>query len=423
MAYSMQGHGCDLGETLIVPKGCVYVTLAVCGYSIDPITRNRISFIELFNKHHPYHYLLKDPVRHEKDIRDLGIFIHVHYDGHGCDPTYTDVIYNSFVGYDTNETLPPGKYVQPSGLHELGADLSSSDCPFPTVTIPPVKFIKCDTLTEDILAYVYKDSIFPTAEKVKMYIADKTPTFELFQSIGMIKQSQLFELYPGIHYNMSCRSACEETIPSTLALRRRHSYQKDSTLLIPGYKPATLHQLRLAIELYLIREDVLLAPIGSWDVSKITTMKGLFKHSTFNEDISDWDVSNVVSMEHIFTSSQYSHSLAAWNPEKLVRFDAEHSRIPALFKLPVTLQYLSISDSPITSLDFDTLHPYFAIKFERTSLDARTIARLLKFYHTESRLDTDKKAFILRQFSSGDMKVKRKSKTRRIRPSVPLVNR
>ena len=57
-------------------------------------------------------------------------------------------------------------------------------------------------------------------------------------------------------------------------------------------------------------------PIGTWCVSKITDMSGLFysmrKSSsifnflirTFNEDISEWDVSNVVNMKLMFAGAE-----------------------------------------------------------------------------------------------------------------------
>lgn len=39
-------------------------------------------------------------------------------------------------------------------------------------------------------------------------------------------------------------------------------------------------------------------PIGTWCVSKITNMAGLFNgKQTFNEDLNGWDVSSVTTME------------------------------------------------------------------------------------------------------------------------------
>jgi surface protein len=42
--------------------------------------------------------------------------------------------------------------------------------------------------------------------------------------------------------------------------------------------------------------------IGSWDVSKVTTMTNMFNAATtFNQDIGGWDVSKVTDMSNMFS--------------------------------------------------------------------------------------------------------------------------
>jgi surface protein len=59
-------------------------------------------------------------------------------------------------------------------------------------------------------------------------------------------------------------------------------------------------------------------PIGTWDVSAVTNMKGLFHATgggllTFNEDISKWDVSNVTNMTTMFQNSPFNGDISGWD--------------------------------------------------------------------------------------------------------------
>ena len=46
--------------------------------------------------------------------------------------------------------------------------------------------------------------------------------------------------------------------------------------------------------------------IGSWDVSNVINMDGMFTESLFNQDIGSWDVSNVTDMDDMFNSKALS---------------------------------------------------------------------------------------------------------------------
>ncbi len=54
--------------------------------------------------------------------------------------------------------------------------------------------------------------------------------------------------------------------------------------------------------------------ISEWDVSNVTTMRAMFKGSTFNKDISVWDVSKVTDMTEMFYgANNFNKDIEAWN--------------------------------------------------------------------------------------------------------------
>jgi surface protein len=58
-------------------------------------------------------------------------------------------------------------------------------------------------------------------------------------------------------------------------------------------------------------------PVGQWDVSRVTNMRGLFygnRFTTFNEDIGDWDVSNVKDMSYMFLgATSFNKDIGRWD--------------------------------------------------------------------------------------------------------------
>ena len=52
-----------------------------------------------------------------------------------------------------------------------------------------------------------------------------------------------------------------------------------------------------------------------WDVSRVTTMGGMFAHATsFNMDLSNWDVSRVTGMTGMFfCATSFNADLCKWN--------------------------------------------------------------------------------------------------------------
>lgn len=56
-------------------------------------------------------------------------------------------------------------------------------------------------------------------------------------------------------------------------------------------------------------------PIGNWDMSNVTNMKGMFAYTTiFNQDISNWNVGRVTNMGGMFfRSSGINQDLSLWD--------------------------------------------------------------------------------------------------------------
>ena len=55
--------------------------------------------------------------------------------------------------------------------------------------------------------------------------------------------------------------------------------------------------------------------ISKWDVSNVTSMKGMFSHSEFNGDISNWDINKVNNMGYMFSGSKFNRDISNWNAE------------------------------------------------------------------------------------------------------------
>jgi len=55
--------------------------------------------------------------------------------------------------------------------------------------------------------------------------------------------------------------------------------------------------------------------VSAWDVSKVTSMYGLFKgKTTFNDDISGWNTSGVISMREMFEkASEFNQDISNWD--------------------------------------------------------------------------------------------------------------
>jgi len=64
--------------------------------------------------------------------------------------------------------------------------------------------------------------------------------------------------------------------------------------------------------------------IGGWDVSSVTTMRGMFAEaSAFNQDIGGWDVSSVTTMYQMFyAAAAFNQNLCGWAEHNFPYSDA-----------------------------------------------------------------------------------------------------
>ena len=65
--------------------------------------------------------------------------------------------------------------------------------------------------------------------------------------------------------------------------------------------------------------DAFNQPIGNWDVSKVESMKFMFRDAkAFNQDISNWDTSNVRDMENMFEEAgSFNQDISKWDLSKV----------------------------------------------------------------------------------------------------------
>lgn len=58
-------------------------------------------------------------------------------------------------------------------------------------------------------------------------------------------------------------------------------------------------------------------PIGNWDMSKVTTMRSVFRDSPFNQPIGTWNTGSVTTMADLFLNSPFNQDLSNWDFSKV----------------------------------------------------------------------------------------------------------
>ena len=87
-------------------------------------------------------------------------------------------------------------------------------------------------------------------------------------------------------------------------------------------------------------KDLLGYDISEWDVSRVTSMAGMFHYAKGIGDISNWDVSNVENMSHMFSYSDFDGDISKWNVKNVKKADHIFTGSPLEERYPNGLEDL-----------------------------------------------------------------------------------
>jgi len=226
--YYMASHSCDTNELLDIPEGCVYVTLGICGKLVWD-DKKQTDFIKMFYDNSP---LLNDPVTNIEDLQKIfGSDLHIHY-AEAKDYRMRKYVNSSFTCF-LNREVKTNYFAKKSGLYSNGTYTTSS-------------FYKLnDTITDKDIDYLYKNSLYPTIDQIKNFYKLTNLNYEDFssqiQTVFNVDQKTLFHYFPGIYYNFSCRSDCNDSTgsnPSAFHIaRRQDSFKGNEIERLSFFKP------------------------------------------------------------------------------------------------------------------------------------------------------------------------------------------
>jgi hypothetical protein len=224
--YTKEGHGEDILFEKPVPPGCVYVTIEECGILSSNWGKLLFAFED---KPVGIREKLKDPIRYKRELTaHFGRDFHIHYpeaEEHG-DRTYLDCIHYPFLAWRKD-----GCKIGKSGVLSLEDNNVFVNEKIPTERPyneeQVLKKIECPNVTDEDLHKLLDGSKFPTYEMIKNDLAylDKEPLTYAILKDTMDKyaftQSWSFKMFPGIHYNFSCRDIAKHSIENERVNKRR----------------------------------------------------------------------------------------------------------------------------------------------------------------------------------------------------------
>lgn len=224
--YTKEGHGEDILFEKPVPPGCVYVTIEEC--SILSSNWGKLLFA-FEDKPAGIREKLRDPVRYKKDLlAHFGRAFHVHYpeaEKHG-DRTYVESIHYPFLAWN-KDNCKIGK----SGVLSLDDnnvfidETIASKGPYDEEQV--LKIIDCTNITDEDLHKLLDGSKFPTYQMVKddlNYLGEDSIRYGDLRKVMnryAFTQSWSFKMFPGVHYNFSCRDIAKHSPENERIGRRR----------------------------------------------------------------------------------------------------------------------------------------------------------------------------------------------------------
>lgn len=195
--YLILGHGNDICkngklEVLDVPKGCVYVTFTQCGL-VNFVGSNVNKFFKQDNIQY-----LKNPVKYESELKKIfGNEIHIHH-SEAKNKTSRTYVNNSY-------TLAFNS-IQANNKCLMG---TSGFIPLPVPKNTEFISERMDCFDRPKLDKFYKHAIYPRMKDVESAISKRQDMY-FSHYLKKITQKELFEMYPGIHYNFLCRVTDKE---------------------------------------------------------------------------------------------------------------------------------------------------------------------------------------------------------------------
>lgn len=226
MVYTTKTHAGDILFEKPVPPGCVYVTVEECGVNTNATLTTKL-LLAFKDEPRGILHMIRDPITYRRELMaHFGRSLHVHWSGaeHSGNRTYVDSIHTPCSAHKYNNKC----YIAKSGIYSLdnriNFDLDIRDM---TETLGElIPNLECLNITSKNLHYIYNDSVFPTLNMVerKLEFVDRPITYDMLNTqmeSFKFTQSWAFKMFPGIHYNFSCRAVKKHIDPNERKSRRR----------------------------------------------------------------------------------------------------------------------------------------------------------------------------------------------------------